>query len=105
MPPAISYYATRSFAARGGLIYCGIDDLAPYGRAASYVDRIFRAARKLANLPVQQPTKYKLVINLKTANVLGACSICCICSGLELADFVAEVAHEGPRLRAAASLG
>jgi putative tryptophan/tyrosine transport system substrate-binding protein len=66
--PAI--YATRSIAARGGLIYYGIDDLGLYREAATYVDRIFRGA-KVGELPVQQPTKYELVINLKTAKALG----------------------------------
>jgi putative ABC transport system substrate-binding protein len=48
----------------------GIDSLDLYGRAASYVDRILRGA-KVAELPVQQPTKVELVSNLKTAKTLG----------------------------------
>ena len=67
--PAI--YADRSFAIDGGLISYGAD--APevgYRQAASYVDRILRG-EKPANLPVQAPTKYELVINLKTAKALG----------------------------------
>jgi putative ABC transport system substrate-binding protein len=46
------------------------DVLDSYRRAAAYVDRIFRGA-KVAELPVQQPIKYELVINLKTAKALG----------------------------------
>jgi len=65
--PAIhpfSYYA-----ADGGLIAYGPDLVQQYRQAASYVDRIFRG-EKPANLPVQAPTKYELVINLKTAEAL-----------------------------------
>jgi putative ABC transport system substrate-binding protein len=66
--PAI--YPFRYFAASGGLISYGIDAADPFRRAASYVDRILRGERP-ANLPVQAPTKYELVINLKTAKALG----------------------------------
>jgi putative ABC transport system substrate-binding protein len=66
--PAI--YPFRYFAASGGLISYGIDAADPFRRAASYVDRILRG-EKPANLPVQAPTKYELVINLKTAKALG----------------------------------
>jgi putative ABC transport system substrate-binding protein len=66
--PAI--YSFRVFAIDGGLIAYGIDNIDIYRRAASYVDRILRGA-KPAELPVQQPTKYELVINLKTARALG----------------------------------
>jgi putative tryptophan/tyrosine transport system substrate-binding protein len=48
----------------------GPDSLDPYRRAAGYVDRILKG-EKTANLPVQAPTKYQLVINLKTAKALG----------------------------------
>ena len=60
-----SYYV-RS----GGLISYGIDNHDLWRRAASYVDRILNGASP-ANLPVQQPTKYVLAINLKTAKALG----------------------------------
>jgi putative ABC transport system substrate-binding protein len=64
-------FATVSlFAEVGGLASYGVDFPDQFGRAATYVDRIFRGTRP-ADLPVQQPTKFKLVINLKTAKALG----------------------------------
>jgi putative tryptophan/tyrosine transport system substrate-binding protein len=66
--PAVYY--ERNFVADGGLISYGPDYLDQFRRAASYVDRILKG-EKPADLPVQAPTKYKLVINLKTARVLG----------------------------------
>ena len=66
--PAI--YAYRSFVGEGGLMSYGPDPYDIFGRAASYVDRILRGA-KPSDLPVQQPTKFELVLNLKTAKALG----------------------------------
>jgi putative tryptophan/tyrosine transport system substrate-binding protein len=66
--PAI--YPYRYFPVGGGLISYGPDTIDPYRRAAGYVDRILKG-EKPAELPVQTPTRYELVINLKTANALG----------------------------------
>jgi putative ABC transport system substrate-binding protein len=66
--PAI--YPFRSFVDDGGLISYSVDVIDLYRRAASYVDRLLRDGIA-ADMPVQQPTKYELVINLKTAKTLG----------------------------------
>jgi putative ABC transport system substrate-binding protein len=66
--PAVYY--DRFFVIAGGLISYGPDRIDQYRRAAGYVDRILRG-EKAADLPVQSPTKYELVINLKTAKALG----------------------------------
>src|SRR5262245_54360973 len=66
--PAVYYQ--RYFVAAGGLLSYGIDDVYQFRRAASYVDRILNG-EKPADLPVQAPTKYELVVNLRTAKALG----------------------------------
>ena len=66
--PAI--YFERDFVAAGGLISYGANSIEPYRLAAGYVDRILRG-EKPSDLPVQAPTKYELVINMKTAKAQG----------------------------------
>jgi putative tryptophan/tyrosine transport system substrate-binding protein len=66
--PAV--YPIRLFVANGGLISYGPDEIVQHRRAAGYVDRILKG-EKPADLPVQAPTKYETVLNLKTAKALG----------------------------------
>jgi putative ABC transport system substrate-binding protein len=66
--PAV-YYA-RPFVAAGGLVSYGVDIMDQYRRSAGYIDRILKGERP-ADLPVQNPTKYELTINLTTAKALG----------------------------------
>ncbi|MFZ0066739.1 MAG: ABC transporter substrate binding protein, partial [Pseudolabrys sp.] len=66
--PAVYY--ERYFVTAGGLISYGPDLVDQFRRAASYVDRVLKG-EKPSDLPVQAPTKYELVVNLKTARALG----------------------------------
>jgi putative ABC transport system substrate-binding protein len=66
--PAV--YWISNFAREGGLLSYGVDLPDLYRRAATYVDRILRGA-KPGDLPVQFPTKFEMIVNLKTAKALG----------------------------------
>ena len=63
-------YSLSIYARDGGLLSYGVDSLAAFRRAATYVDRILRGA-KVSDLPVQFPTKFEMIVNLKTAKALG----------------------------------
>ena len=91
--PAI-YFTAAYFAKSGGLICYGTDFAEQFRQAAGYVDRILKG-EKPANLPIQQPTKFELVINLKAAKALG---LIVPSSLLATADECAAAGDAGGRL-------
>jgi putative tryptophan/tyrosine transport system substrate-binding protein len=66
----VAIYTNRDFVSAGGMLSYGTDRRQQYRRAAELVDKILRG-EKPADIPVEQPTKFELVINLKTAKALG----------------------------------
>jgi putative ABC transport system substrate-binding protein len=66
----VAIYARREYVEAGGLMSYGADLGVHYGRAADYVHRILRGTRP-ADLPIEQPMKFELVLNMKTAKELG----------------------------------
>ena len=68
--PAVYASSVSDFVRDGGLLSYGVDQVDPWRRAAAYVDRILRG-EKPGDLPVQFPTKFEMVLNLKTAKALG----------------------------------
>ena len=67
-PPVM--HGTREYVQVGGLMACGTNFPHMFRRAAAYIDKILKGANP-ANLPVEQPTKFELVVNLKTVKALG----------------------------------
>ena len=65
-----SVYTNRDAVESGGLLYYGADEAYSYRRVAYYVDKILKGA-KPADLPVEQPTKFEFIVNLKTAKQIG----------------------------------
>jgi putative ABC transport system substrate-binding protein len=63
-------WSAREYSEKGGFVSYGANEVDLFRRAADYVDKILRGA-KPADIPVEQPTKFELVINLKTAKALG----------------------------------
>ena len=91
--PAV--YPYRYYVAQGGLLCYGVNNVDLFRQAAPYVDRILRGA-KPADLPIQQPTRFELVINAKTAKALrpsrAAVAACGCCRGDSVARLMAACA-------------
>jgi putative ABC transport system substrate-binding protein len=97
-------YAYRYYPASGGLASYGVDNIITYGQAAGYIDRILKG-EKPSELPFQFPTRYQLVINLKTAKALG---LTIPQDVLSIADEIIEsprTARQPPRRRQAPVIG
>ena len=67
---APSFYGTATYAQAGGLVSYGVDYAEGFRKSADYVDKVLKGAKR-GDLPVEQPTKFELVVNLKTAKALG----------------------------------
>jgi putative ABC transport system substrate-binding protein len=102
--PAI--YAFREFRDAGGLVSYRANNAWTYWRAASYIGKIFKGANP-ADLSIEQPTKFELIINLKTAKALGnaipnmllpAARDCCAAGGKFIVSRSPERRASGPRL-------